>query len=341
MDRADLDFAHLPFAYQKTDANIRYWFRDGVWSEGELTGDEYISLHMAAVCLHYGQEIFEGLKVFERPDGRIQTFRLVDNALRLQRSARKLLMEPVPEDVFCDAVRRVVRANRRFVPPYGSGASLYVRPYEVGVSAEVGVKPSRDYLFLVFVTPVGPYYKAGFTPVRLKVEEQIDRAAPGGVGDVKAGGNYAAGMRATIACKEEGYSEVLYLDVREKEFIDESGSSNFFAIKGDTFVTPASPSILGSITNMSVQQIARDMGMTVEQRPVEVSELPTFQEAGALGTAAAITPVESITYRSTIYTYGKPGVAGPKTTELYKRLTGIQYGEIEDPYGWTEVIEED
>lgn len=340
MERADLDFANLPFAYQKTDANIRCWFRDGQWSEGELTSDEYLNLHMASVCLHYGQEIFEGLKVFERPDGRIQTFRLAENARRLQRSARKLLMEPVPEDLFRSAVHRVVLANRRFVPPYGAGASLYVRPFQVGVSPEVGVKPSRDYLFLVFVTPVGPYYKAGFTPVRLIVEEEIDRAAPGGVGDVKCGGNYAAGMRATMGAKAKGYSEVLYLDTREKKYIDESGSSNFFAIRGRTFLTPASPSILPSITNLSVRQIAEDMGLTVEQRPVSVEELATFDEAGCLGTAAVITPVEAVTFRGVDHVYAKDGKAGPLTTELYRRLTAIQLGETADPYGWTEIIPE-
>ena len=340
MDRADLDFANLPFAYLKTDANIRYWFRDGRWDEGELTPDETITLHMASTCLHYGQEIFEGLKVFERPDGRIQTFRLEENARRLQRSARKLLMEEVPVELFKEAVHRVVRANRRFVPPYGSGASLYVRPLLLGASAEVGVKPSREYLFLVFVTPVGPYYKAGFQPVRLIVEEEIDRAAPGGVGDVKCGGNYAAGMRATTAAKEKGYAEVLYLDARQKRYIDESGSSNFFAIRGDTYLTPASPSILPSITNKSVQQIARDMGLAVEPRPISVDELGTFDEAGCLGTAAVITPVESITYRGTEYVYGTRGQAGPVTTRLYERLTAIQWGEAEDPYGWTEIIPE-
>ncbi len=340
MDRADLDFANLPFAYLKTDANIRYWFRDGRWSEGELTSDDTITLHMASTCLHYGQEIFEGLKVFERPDGRIQTFRLDENARRLQRSARKLLMEEVPVDLFKEAVHRVVRANRRFVPPYGSGASLYVRPLLLGASAEVGVKPSREYLFLVFVTPVGPYYKAGFQPVRLIVEEEIDRAAPGGVGDVKCGGNYAAGMRATMAAKEKGYAEVLYLDAREKKYIDESGSSNFFAIRGDTYLTPTSPSILPSITNKSVQQLARDMGMAVEPRPIAVDELGTFDEAGCLGTAAVITPVESITYRGTEYVYGTRGRAGPVTTRLYEQLTAIQWGEAEDPYGWTEIIPE-
>jgi branched-chain amino acid aminotransferase len=340
MERASLDFANLPFAYLKTDANIRYWYRDGRWSEGELTAEEFVSLHMASVCFHYGQEIFEGLKVFERPDGRIQTFRLPENARRIQRSARKLLMEEVPEALFREAVHRVVRANRRFVPPYGSGASLYVRPLLLGVSPEVGVKPSRDYLFLVFVTPVGPYYKAGFTPVRLLIEEEIDRAAPGGVGDVKCGGNYAAGMRATMGAKVKGYSEVLYLDCREKKYLDESGSSNFYAMIGRTFTTPASPSILPSVTNLSVQQLAGDLGLTVERRPISVDELSTFDEAGCLGTAAVITPVEAITYRGVDHVYCRDGKAGPLTTELYNRLTAIQVGESADPYGWTEIIEE-
>lgn len=340
MERAGLDFARLPFAYHKTDANVRYRYRDGKWDPGELTSDESLTLHMAATCLHYGQEIFEGLKVFERPDGKLQTFRLVENARRFQRSARKLLMEPVPEELFREAVHRVVLANRRFVPPYGSGASLYVRPLLLGASAEVGVKPAREYLFLVFVTPVGPYYKAGFTPVRLIVEEEIDRAAPGGVGDVKCGGNYAAGMRATMGAKGKGYSEVLYLDCREKKYIDESGSSNFFAILGKTYATPASPSILPSITNMSVRQLARDLDLAVEERAISVEELDRFDEAGCLGTAAVITPVEAITYRGRDFVYTKDGKAGPVTTELYRRLTAIQLGEAPDPYGWTEIIPE-
>ncbi|MEW6487899.1 MAG: branched-chain amino acid aminotransferase [Thermodesulfobacteriota bacterium] len=340
MERAGLDFAHLPFAYHKTDANVRYRCRDGGWDPGELTSDESLTLHMAATCLHYGQEIFEGLKVFERPDGKLQTFRLEENARRFQRSARKLLMEPVPEELFREAVHRVVLANRRFVPPYGSGASLYVRPLLLGASAEVGVKPAREYLFLVFVTPVGPYYKAGFTPVRLIVEEEIDRAAPGGVGDVKCGGNYAAGMRATMGAKGKGYSEVLYLDCREKKYLDESGSSNFFAILGKTYATPASPSILPSITNLSVRQLARDLGLAVEERPISVEELGRFDEAGCLGTAAVITPVEAITYRGQDFVYAKAGKAGPVTTELYRRLTAIQLGEAPDPYGWTEIIPE-
>jgi len=294
---------------------------------------------MASTCLHYGQEIFEGLKVFERPDGSIQTFRADENAKRFQHSAKKLLMEPVPVDIFKEAVARVVKANRRFVPPYGSGAALYVRPYLLGVSAEVGVKPSQEYLFIIFVTPVGPYYKSGFTPVKLRVEETIHRAAPGGVGDIKCGGNYAAGMRATIGAKQEGYSEVLYLDSKTNTYIDESGSSNFFAIRGNTFITPSSESILASITRISAAQLARDMGMEVEERPVSLSELETFDEAGCLGTAAAVTPVESVTWRDKVYTYVKDGKAGPTVTKLYEKLLAIQWGEGEDPYGWTEIIE--
>ncbi len=339
MQRADLDFANLPFGYLTTDGNFRAWFKNGVWDGGQISTDETIPLHIAATCLHYGQEIFEGLKVYERPDGRIQTFRLNENAKRFRRSAEKLLMEPVPEELFREGVHRVVKANRRFVPPYGSGASLYVRPLEIGASAKVGVMPSEEYLFLIFVTPVGPYYKAGFTPVKLIVEEEIHRAAPGGVGDIKCGGNYAAGMRATIGAKKKGFAEVLYLDSRENRFLDESGSSNFFAVVGDTFVTPKSASILPSITRMSVVEIAREMGLKVEERPVSLDELGSFDEAGCLGTAAVITPVESITWGDKEYLYAKEGKAGPKVSELYRRLTAIQWGEAEDTRGWTEVIE--
>ncbi|TLN23464.1 branched chain amino acid aminotransferase, partial [bacterium] len=208
----------------------------------------------------------------------------------------------------------------------------------IGTSAEVGVKPSADYLFMIFVTPVGPYYKAGLTPVKLRVEEEIHRAAPGGVGDIKCGGNYAAGMRATIGAKKDGYSEVLYLDAKENRYIDESGSSNFFAIRGNTLVTPASESILPSITRLSVVQIARDMGMTVEERPLALDELPSFEEAGCLGTAAVITPVELITWRGKDIVYVRDGKPGKKVLELYNRLTAIQKGEAADPYGWTEIV---
>jgi branched-chain amino acid aminotransferase len=338
MERANLDFKNLPFAYQDTDANIRYYFKNKKWSEGELTADRSINLHMAAVCLHYGQEIFEGLKAYERPDGQIGLFRVQANAERFQCSARKLLMEPVPVDIFREAVHRVVKANRRFVPPFDSGATLYIRPLEIGTSAEVGVKPSSDYLFIVFTTPVGPYYKAGLTPVKLRVEEIIHRAAPGGVGDIKCGGNYAAGMRATMGAKADGFSEVLYLDAKENRFIDESGTSNFFGISGNTFVTPASESILPSITRLSVVQMAKDMGMKVEERPLALEELSSFEEAGCLGTAAVITPVESITWGKKEIVYIKDGKPGKKVLDLYNRLTALQKGEAPDPYGWTEIV---
>ena len=340
MDRADLDFANLPFAYQKTDANIRYWFRDGKLVGG---GTDRRRAHP-----HPHRRDVPPLRPgdLRGPQGvRAPGRSRADLPLGRERPAVPALRPQALDGtraggLFREAVHRVVRANRRFVPPYGSGASLYVRPLLLGVSAEVGVKPSHDYLFLVLVTPVGPYYKGGLTPVRLIVEEQIDRAAPGGVGDAKCGGNYAAGMRATLPVKEKGYAEVLYLDCREKKYLDESGSSNFYAIIGKTFATPASPSILPSITNMSVQQIAKDMDVKVEQRQVSVDELPRFDEARLLGTAAVITPVESITYRGTDHVYAKDGKAGPITTELYRRLTAIQWGEAEDPYGWTEIIAE-
>lgn len=340
MDPPHLDFVNLPFAYHATDTNVRSRFRDGAWSEAALTSDEHLTLHMASVCLHYGQAIFEGLKAYERPDGRVQLFRPMENARRLQQSARTLLMEPVPETLFRDAVHRVVQANRRFVPPSGSGAALYIRPLEIGISPEVGLKPSREYLFMVFVTPVGPYFKSGFSPITLLVTEELDRAAPGGVGGAKAAGNYAASLRGTVSARAQGYAEVLYLDAREKTYIDESGASNFFAIRGNTFITPASPSILASVTNLSVRRLARDMGLGVEHRPVAVDELSTFDEAGALGTAAGITPVGTIVYRGQEFVYSQDGRAGPVTTHLYEHLMAIQTGEAEDPYGWCEVVPE-
>ncbi|MFQ5412228.1 MAG: aminotransferase class IV, partial [Phycisphaerae bacterium] len=222
MNKADLDWANLSFGYLKTDYNIRYTFRNGAWDGGTLTTDESLSLHMAATCLHYGQECFEGLKAFETRDGDIAVFRIDENARRMVGSSRKILMAPVPEEMFIDAVFRVVNANRRFVPPYGTGAALYIRPLLLGTGPQVGVRPAEEYKFLVFVTPVGPYFKTGFKPVHLIVEEHIDRAAPLGVGNAKVGGNNAAGMRASLAAKQKGYTEVLYLDAREKRYIDES-----------------------------------------------------------------------------------------------------------------------
>jgi branched-chain amino acid aminotransferase len=339
-NRADLDYANLPFAYQKTDVNIRYTFRDGRWDGGVETDSEILPLHIAATCLHYGQAAFEGMKVYEAKDGRVLGFRMEENARRIQHSAELLYMQAPPVDIFLSAVRRMVKANARFVPPYGSGASLYVRPLIIGTGARIGVRPADEYVFLVLVTPVGPYFKQGFSPTKLLVEEEMDRAAPLGVGSAKAGGNYAAGMRGTVRARERGYGEALYLDAREHRYIDELGAANFFGITKDkVYVTPKSPTILRSITNMSLRTLAADMGYRVEERPVLAEELRNFVEAGACGTAAVITPVESVTIRGEEIVYLKDGKPGPHCTALYQALTSIQCGDEPDKFGWTEVIE--
>ena len=281
MERAKLDWENLTFQYVKTDYHLEYYFKDGQWSDAKIVENDTIELNIAATALHYGQECFEGLKTFEQADGTISVFRPDENAKRMVNSARKILMEPFPEEKFLEAVEKIVKLNRRFIPPYGTGASLYIRPLLIGTSGIVGVKPSHEYLFLIFVTPVGPYFKGGLKPINLLVIEDIDRAAPFGTGDVKVGGNYAAGMRATKKAKDLGYDEVLYLDARHKKYIDESGPANFFGItKDNKYVTPKSTSILPSITNKSLQTIAKDLGMTVEQRPVDVEEIFDFKVRG-------------------------------------------------------------
>ncbi len=337
--KADLDFATLPFAFQKTDVNLRYRWRDGKWDDGVESDSELLSVHIAASALHYGQACFEGLKVYEAKDGRILTFRVEENAKRMQHSAEMLSMQAPPVELFVNAVERVVRANKRFVPPYGSGATLYVRPLLMGSGARIGVSPADEYLFMVLVTPVGPYFKQGFSPTKLLVEEEFDRAAPLGVGTAKAGGNYAAGMRATVRARSKGYGEALYLDSQNHKFIDELGAANFFGITKDkAYVTPKSPSILRSITNLSLRTLAADLGYGVEERPVLIDELDDFVETGACGTAAVITPIESITYRDRTIVYLKDGKPGPHCTALYERLTGIQYGDLPDEHGWMREI---
>ncbi len=336
MERANLDWSNLEFQYVKTDYHLEYYFKDGKWSDARIVESDKIELHIAATALHYGQQCFEGLKAFEQVDGKITVFRPDENAQRMENSAKKILMEPFPKDKFLEAVFKVVQLNKRFIPPYGTGASLYIRPLLLGTSGIVGVKPSYEYVFLIFVTPVGPYFKGGLRPIRLLVEEEIDRAAPLGVGDVKVGGNYAAGLRASKKAKSLGYNEVLYLDAKHKKYIDESGPANFFGITADNkYVTPASSSILPSITNKSLRVIAeKELGMKVEQRPIDVEEIFGFKEAGCCGTAAVITPVKSITYRDREAVYLKDDEVGPVCRDLYDRLTGIQLGKREDPYGW-------
>ncbi|MDR2041859.1 MAG: branched-chain amino acid aminotransferase, partial [Tannerella sp.] len=273
----NLNWAELPFGYLKTDYNIRCAYRQGRWGELEVSSSEIINIHMAATCLHYGQEAFEGLKAFRGKDGKIRVFRMDENARRLQASSRGIRMAEFPVDKFGEAVRKVIRLNERFVPPHGSGASLYIRPLLLGLGAQVGVAPASEYLFLVFVTPVGPYFKTGFKPVPVCILREYDRAAPRGTGAIKVGGNYAASLAAGHLAHEKGYAAVLYLDPQQREYLDECGPANFFAIRENTYITPESGSILPSITNMSLRQLAADMGLKVERRSIPVAELATFE----------------------------------------------------------------
>jgi branched-chain amino acid aminotransferase len=336
-----IKWSELPFGYMKTDYNVRCCYKDGQWGEMEVSSSEMIPVHMAATCLHYGQEAFEGLKAFRGKDGRIRVFRMEENAKRLQASSRGIMMVEFPVERFKEAVRKVILLNQRFIPPYESGSSLYLRPLLIGTSPQVGVKPATEYLFLLFVTPVGPYFKEGFKPAKVCIMRDFDRAAPKGTGTYKVGGNYAASLTAGHKAQTAGYAAVLYLDPKEKMYIDECGPANFFGIKDNTYITPASGSILPSITNQSLTQLADSMGMKVERRPVPVEELSTFEEAAECGTAAVITPIAQIDDldENKQYVYAKDGIAGPVCTRLYNRLRAIQYGDEPDPFGWVTVIE--
>lgn len=336
-----IDWKNLSFGYIKTDYNVRSYFKDGKWSSPQETTSENIDIHMAATCLHYGQEAFEGLKAFRGKDGKIRIFRMRENALRMQSSCRGIMMEELPVEIFEEAVLKAVKLNEKFVPPYGSGASLYIRPLLIGMSPQVGVKPAKDYLFLVFVTPVGPYFKEGFKPTPLVILRSYDRAAPQGTGTYKIGGNYAASLVAGDKAHSMGYSAVLYLDPKEKKYIDEGGPANFFGIKNNTYITPLSSSILPSITNKSLMQLAEDIGMKVERRPVPEDELATFEEAGICGTAAVISPIARVddVEENKSYVFSKDGEAGKTSTRLYNKLIAIQNGDEPDTHNWVTILE--
>lgn len=337
----ELDWGKLSFGYIPTDYNVRCYYRDGKWGDIEVSQSETINLHIAATALHYGQEIFEGLKAFRGKDGKVRIFRLEENAKRIIESAKGIMMAPIPVELFTEMVKKVVKLNERFVPPYGSGASLYIRPLEIGISAQVGVKPATEYLFLILVTPVGPYFKEGFKPTNICIMREFDRVAPKGTGRWKVGGNYAASLEAGERAHSLGYSAVLYLDPKEKKYLDECGPANFFAIKDGKYITPASESILPSITNKSLMQLAEDMGVKVERRHITVDELRDIDEAAAVGTAAVASPVGEIDDLDTgeKYIVSKNGEPGPITTRLYNTLRGIQLGEIEDVHGWCTILE--
>jgi len=336
-----IDWANLTFGYLPTDYNIRCYYKNGSWGELEISSTDTINLHIAATCLHYGQEAFEGLKAFRGKDGKIRIFRMDENAKRMQSSASGLLMQEFPIEKFNEAVIKAVKLNERFIPPYESGASLYIRPLLIGTSPQVGVNPSKEYLFTLFVTPVGPYFKGGFQTSPFVIMREYDRSAPLGTGVYKVGGNYAASLVANKRAHEMGYSNVFYLDAKEKKYIDECGAANFFGIKNNTYITPASTSILPSITNKSLMRLAESLGMKVEHRPVPVTELDTFEEAGACGTAAVISPIERIDdlENDKSYIFSKDGKPGPVSTKLYNKLRAIQYGDEPDEFGWVTVLE--
>ena len=336
----DLNWSELSFGYMPTDYNVRCYYRDGKWGEIEVCSDEYIKMHMAATCLHYGQEAFEGLKAYRCPDGKVRTFRADENAARLQSTCRGILMPEVPTELFEEMVRKVVVLNQEYIPTYESGATLYLRPLLVGTSPQVGVRPSSEYLFMIFVTPVGPYFKGGFSTNPYVIIREFDRSAPLGTGKYKVGGNYAASLAANKKAHDLGYACEFYLDAKEKKYIDDCGAANFFGIKNNTYVTPKSTSILPSITNKSLMQLAEDLGMTVERRQIPEEELETFEEAGACGTAAVISPISRIDdlENNKSYVFSKDGKPGPISTKLYNKLRGIQYGTEPDIHGWTKVI---
>jgi branched-chain amino acid aminotransferase len=330
-----IDWKNLSFKYMQTDSYVRIDYTNGKWGSIQVCKDPMMQLHVAATCLHYGQACFEGLKAFSQEDGSIVIFRPDENARRMNDTANRLMMIAPPVELFTEAVKTVVLENKEWVPPYGTGASLYLRPLLIGASPHVGIHPSEDYIFILLCMPVGPYYKNGFFPVKALVQEAYDRAAPHGVGNVKAAGNYASGMMGDFSGKDAGYPISLYLDSSSHKYIDEFGTSNFFGItKDNCYVTPASSSILPSITNKSLQVIAADMGMNVECRPILFDEIANFAEIGACGTAAVITPVYSVTRGDKTYTFGSEGQAGAVLTKLFKAIQGIQYGEIEDRHNW-------
>ncbi|NEW83610.1 MAG: branched-chain amino acid aminotransferase [Mariniphaga sp.] len=333
-----IDWKNLGFGYSKADFNIRCWYRNGQWGELEVSDSENVTLHIAATTFHYGQEAFEGLKAFRGKDGKIRVFRMDENAKRMQRSAQGIMMAEVSTALFTEAVRKAVKLNEAYVPPFESGAALYIRPLLIGTGPQIGVKPADEYLFMVMVMPVGPYFKEGFKPTDLVIYREYDRAAPLGTGKIKVGGNYAASLVAGQRAHQNGFSSVLYLDAKEKKYIDECGPANFFGIKGNSYITPKSDSILPSITNMSLRQLAKDMGMKVEERQIDVEELAGFDEVGACGTAAVISPIKRVydADKDVEYLYGTE--PGKVCVKLYEKLRGIQYGIEPDPYNWTAII---
>lgn len=332
----ELDWENLGFAYHKLPLRYVSHFKDGKWDDGELTDKSTLELSESSPALHYGQQAFEGLKAYRTKDNSIQLFRPEKNAERLQKTAERLLMEKVPTEKFVEACKAVVRANHEYVPPYGTGGTLYLRPLLIGVGDVIGVHPANEYIFTVFAMPVGSYFKGGLTPTNFIVSEDFDRAAPYGTGAAKVGGNYAASLLPGKKAKEAGFSDVIYLDPATHSKIEEVGAANFFGITADNeFVTPLSPSILPSITKYSLLELAETrLGLKAIEGDVPINDLGRFVEAGACGTAAVISPIGGIQYKGKLHVFYSETEVGPVTRKLYDELVGIQFGDVEAPEGW-------
>ena len=333
--KVNIDWDNLGFEYIKTDFRYISTWKNGSWDEGHLTEDNMLTISEASCALHYGQQCFEGLKAYRTKNGDIQLFRPNRNAARLNNSLNKLLMPEIPEEKFIDACMQVVKANEHYVPPYGTGGTLYLRPFVIGVGDNIGVKPAPEYIFCVFCLPVGAYFKGGMTPCNFMIAD-YDRAAPHGTGGQKVGGNYAASMQPHKIAADRGFADCIYLDPATRTYIEEVGAANFFGItKNNEFVTPKSPSVLPSITKYSLMEIAEKyLNMPVYERKVPIDSLDEFKEAGACGTAAVITPIGGIEYKGELHVFYSETEVGPITKELYRILCGIQFGDVEAPEGW-------
>ena len=342
VNKKDLNWSELGFQYVKTDFRFSATWENGKWNDGELIRDEIISIHEGAPAIHYAQQCFEGLKAQTSADGRVLLFRPNLNCERMNRTAPRILMPQVPDEMFLCAIDEVVKANYAWIPPFGSGASLYIRPMLIGVGENLGLKPASKFEFRVFVSPVGPYYKSdGLAVISLAVSD-FDRAAPSGTGSYKVGANYAGGLMATQKAQELGASEALYLDATEKRYIDEAGSANIsVATKDGSLITPKSDAILPSITRRSLMVLAKDkLGMTTEERSIDLrKEFSSFDEAAACGTAAVLSPVGKIYFDDSWHNIYKDGeTVGPVMQDLFDQLVGIQMGEIEEGYGWVKEV---
>ena len=335
-----VDWSNLGFNYIPTNGHMRAVYKNGKWGPLEFHIDPNITMPIASTALHYGQAAFEGLKAFTGEDGVVRIFRPEANSERINRTADRLLMPQVPEELFMEAVTQCVDKNRDFIPPFSSKGAFYLRPFLIGTGPQIGVRPSEEYTFIVLGIPVGPYYKGAVAGVSAIILTGYDRAAPNGLGSVKAAGNYAANLLPDSIAKSKGHAINLYLDSRLNLFIDEFGTSNFICVTNeDEYVTPESPSILPSITNNSLFRLAESLGFNPKRRPIEISELANLKECGACGTAVVITPIKEVHHEDRVYQTGPDSGFGPKLQALYTELSNYQYSLREDTYGWLHAVE--